>query len=56
LNVEHNGWPHFGLQTMKERAASIGGILNIRSTPSEGTNMVLTIPINQGVEYESATC
>jgi nitrate/nitrite-specific signal transduction histidine kinase len=56
LNVQHDGWPHFGLQTMKERAASIGGILNIRSTSSEGTNMVLTIPINQGVEYESTTC
>jgi nitrate/nitrite-specific signal transduction histidine kinase len=53
-NVKHNGWPHFGLQTMKERSDSIGGILDIRSTPDEGTKVVLTMPIDKGVEYESA--
>jgi signal transduction histidine kinase len=53
-NIKHDGWPHFGLQTMRERSDSIGGILDIRSTPGEGTKVVLTIPINQGVKYESA--
>ncbi len=53
-NVKHDGWPHFGLQTMKERSDSIGGILDIRSTSGEGTKVIITIPVNQEVEHESA--
>jgi nitrate/nitrite-specific signal transduction histidine kinase len=48
-NVKHNGWPHFGLQTMKERSDSIGGTLDIRSSPGAGTKVVFTIPINREV-------
>ncbi len=35
---------HFGLQIMRERAEQIGGTLEIRSTPGEGTQLLLTVP------------
>jgi signal transduction histidine kinase len=40
-----NAWEHFGLQIMKERAAAIGGILNIDSLPGMGTRVRLTVPV-----------
>jgi nitrate/nitrite-specific signal transduction histidine kinase len=52
--IENDGWPHFGLQTMRERASSIGGALDISSTCGEGTRVALTVPLKQGAEYESA--
>jgi nitrate/nitrite-specific signal transduction histidine kinase len=52
--IENGGWPHFGLQTMRERASSIGGALDISSTCGEGTRVALTVPLKQGAEYESA--
>jgi ligand-binding sensor domain-containing protein len=35
---------HFGLQGMKERAARIGGKLTLVSTPTCGTDVVITVP------------
>lgn len=35
---------HWGLQGMYERAAKIGGQMNIRSNPSSGTEVELTVP------------
>jgi nitrate/nitrite-specific signal transduction histidine kinase len=52
--IENDGWPHFGLQTVRERASSIGGALDISSTCGEGTRVALTVPLKQGAEYESA--
>lgn len=38
---------HFGLQTMVERADSVGGSLNVRSTPQQGTEVRLWLPLQQ---------
>jgi signal transduction histidine kinase len=40
-----NAWEHFGLEIMKERAAAIGGMLNIDSLPGMGTRVRLTVPV-----------
>ncbi|HEX9029445.1 MAG TPA: PAS domain S-box protein, partial [Anaerolineales bacterium] len=36
--------PHLGLLTMKERAASVGGLLSLQSTPGEGTTIFVEVP------------
>ncbi len=41
------GQPHFGLQTMLERAESIGGELEITSRPGGGTRVTVTIPTGE---------
>jgi two-component system nitrate/nitrite sensor histidine kinase NarX len=38
---------HFGIQTMRERAESIGGKMTIDSHPGEGTNIRFWLPILQ---------
>jgi signal transduction histidine kinase len=40
------GEGHFGLRFMRERAESIGGRLQIDSTPGEGTCIEVEIPVN----------
>jgi signal transduction histidine kinase len=37
--------PHFGLSTMRERAESIGGALDIASAPGEGTKVIVRLPL-----------
>lgn len=39
-----NGKLHFGIQMMKERAISIGGILRVNSSPGHGTEVVIEFP------------
>lgn len=39
------GWPHFGLQTMRERAEAIGGRLELVSAPGEGTRVLVRVPL-----------
>ncbi len=39
-----DGRPHFGLQTMRERAAAIGGELSIESTLGTGTSVTMRLP------------
>jgi signal transduction histidine kinase len=36
---------HFGLQTMRERADSVGGRLTISSLPGHGTTITLSLPL-----------
>jgi signal transduction histidine kinase len=36
---------HFGLQTMRERAESVGGTLSISSHPGEGTRITVWLPL-----------
>ncbi|MHB1132374.1 MAG: GAF domain-containing sensor histidine kinase [Chloroflexota bacterium] len=36
---------HFGLQTMRERAESVGGQVTIESAPGAGTTVLVTIPV-----------
>ena len=42
--VDLNG--HYGLISMRERAARLGGDLNVNSTPGRGTTVELVIPAN----------
>ena len=41
------GWPHFGLQTMRERAKAIGGRFEIDSTFNQGTAVCVRVPLSQ---------
>ena len=38
-------FPRFGLSTMRERAQSVGGTLDIASTPGQGTTVRLEVPL-----------
>lgn len=42
-NIKRGSWPRFGLQTMKERAESIKGTLDISSSPGDGTRVILNL-------------
>ena len=42
--------PHFGLSIMQERAASIGGDVELRSTPGVGTQVIVHLPRQLQVE------
>lgn len=42
------GRKRFGLSTMRERAESVGGFLEIRSEPGAGTKIVVCIPLKRG--------
>ena len=35
---------HFGLRHMRERVLDLGGMLDIRSTPGQGTELAITLP------------
>lgn len=39
------GWPHFGLQTMRERAEAIGGRFEIESQTNRGTAVRVRVPL-----------
>lgn len=41
------GWPHFGLQTMRERAEAIGGRLEIDSESNRGTAVRVRVPLSR---------
>ena len=47
--VGRDGWPRFGLQTMAERASSIGGGLTIDSRPGAGTRVTARIPLTERI-------
>ena len=36
---------HFGLQTMKDRAESVGGSLSVCSSPGRGTRVTIQLPL-----------
>lgn len=43
--IGRSGFPRFGMATMRERAESIGGQVNVASRPSEGTVVTARIPV-----------
>lgn len=49
-DIRRGDWPQFGLQTMKERAESVRGSLDITSAPGQGTKVTLRVPLSQGAE------
>ncbi len=42
--VAGSGLPRFGLSTMRERAESVGGTLDITSSPNQGTRVTVRLP------------
>jgi signal transduction histidine kinase len=48
------GWPHFGLQTMRERAEAIGGAFELDSAPGVGTRVRVRVPATQTREIQHA--
>lgn len=44
------GQRSFGLATMRERAASLGGALALQSTPGTGTRVVAAVPLHRRAE------
>lgn len=49
-----NGASHFGLSIMRARAARLGGRLQVRSSPGQGTRVELVWPIGGAVEATPA--
>jgi signal transduction histidine kinase len=47
--VGRDGWPRFGLQTMAERASSVGGQLTIESRIGVGTHITARLPIAERI-------
>jgi signal transduction histidine kinase/ligand-binding sensor domain-containing protein len=50
LQDHENRHDGFGLFHIRERLHSLGGVLEIESTPGSGTHVVLTLPLHRGVE------
>jgi len=49
------GWPHFGLQTMRERAQAIGGTFELWSKPGSGTRVAVKVPLGSPAEVRDAS-
>lgn len=47
--VTRGEFPRFGLTTMRERAASIGGTLDVDSIPAHGTTIRFTMPLTAAI-------
>jgi signal transduction histidine kinase len=45
IKLSQDGVQHYGLQIMRERAASVGGDLEINSQPGAGTRILLRVPL-----------
>lgn len=43
-HIARGDWPQFGLQTMRERAESVGGAFVVVSKPGIGTQIVVQVP------------
>jgi len=43
--LTHSDFPRFGLAIMRERAESVGGTLDVHSSPGGGTRVTITIPL-----------
>jgi signal transduction histidine kinase len=42
--LEPSNGRHLGLISMRERAAEIGGLMDLRSCPGQGTEVVVVVP------------
>jgi len=45
--IWQKGHEHFGLQTMRERAESVGGDVHISTQPGQGTRVVVQLPLSR---------
>jgi signal transduction histidine kinase len=50
-----HGRPHLGLLGMHERAYSIGGTLDVQSSPGQGTVISVKVPLTPGSLTKPAT-
>ena len=50
METQQRRRPRFGFQTMRERAESVGGTLEIKSTPGDGTNIRVILPSTEVLE------
>ena len=55
LAVKRGEWPHFGLQTMQERAEAIGGHFEIDSETGRGTTVRARLPVPAGTRPTGGT-
>ncbi len=46
--IGQDGQQHFGLQTIRERAESVGGDVQILVQPGQGTKVVVKLPLDHG--------
>ena len=44
-HISRRGFPRFGLATMRERAESVGGRLDVESAPGQGTRVRISLPL-----------
>jgi signal transduction histidine kinase len=49
------GWPHFGLDTMRERAGAVGALLEVSSRPRRGTRVTVRMPVETAAEVAHAS-
>ena len=49
VSLEAHSGQKFGLSVMRERAAEIGGSLQIDSAPGAGTQVVICVPLRKGL-------
>ena len=54
LQLDPSGWPRLGLQTMRERAESIGGGFEVVSARGEGTRIAVRVAVPKGMEAVGA--
>ena len=54
LLLDRTGWPRLGLQTMRERAQSIGGDFDLVSAPGAGTRIAVHVPVSKRMEAVGA--
>lgn len=47
--IAQSDWPHFGITTMRERTASVGGSLEISTAPGSGTTVRARLPVRPEV-------
>jgi len=45
--IGQDGQEHFGLQTMRERAESVGGVVQISTQPGQGTRLTVQLPLSR---------
>ncbi len=48
--ADASGWPHFGLQAMRERAVALGGTLEVGPRRGGGTHLELHVPLAAALE------
>ncbi|MBI5934798.1 MAG: PAS domain S-box protein [Chloroflexi bacterium] len=45
--VEKSAYPHFGMNTMRERVEQLGGLFQVDTKPGAGTKVIVSIPIER---------